>query len=133
MSAASPKSCFTPLPCTRCTCRRQADSATHSSPSQVTSPEFDFGVLTNNIRQYIKSLNFKSRSSLVENGATYKNHLAAFLNPKTIVSTANQEAMKEFLKTGRLQEGNFETWGRLTRIQKAHFGDRGSAIRDERG
>jgi hypothetical protein len=61
-----------------------------------------------NIRTYIKSLNFKSRSTLGKNSIAYKNQLAAFLDDSTIVSTTNIQAMKDFLATGKLSPELFE-------------------------
>lgn len=74
----------------------------------MSSAAFDWSVLTQNVRSYIKSLNFKSRANLTQNSVAYKNQLAAFLDPNTIVSTTNIDAMQQFLATGALAPDAFE-------------------------
>lgn len=85
------------------------------------------------MRTYIKSLNFKSRAALLQNSVTYKNQLAAFLDGNTVVSTGNQEAMANFIKTGTLADGQFEKWSLFTRLQEGYFGGGWQAVHDVRG
>lgn len=64
--------------------------------------------MTQNVRTYIKKLNFKSRANLIENKVEYKNQLAAFLDEKTILSTSNFDAMQKFIQTGKYDLETFE-------------------------